>query len=208
MFLVKEDIRVRRDEIFVQLDQFSDGNLGQASYDLCVGDEVYLSEEGVPKHLGPDCPYVVLPPGQFALVKTFERIRIPRDLIGMISIRSKFKFQGLINISGFHVDPTYEGNLIFAVQNVGPNEIRLRYRDPAFMIMLAKLTRELKGPGRSSGYDRIQLDHMAQLGGGSVTLSKLQGEMDKLKLSLKIYGSLVIALFGAIVALILRYIRT
>src|SRR5205807_102723 len=111
--------------LFPIADQFDASHIGQVSYDLRVGSEVFLSEKRIPTRLSDESPYVVLPPGQFALVKTYEKVRIPPDLIGLISIRSRFKFQGLINISGFHVDPTYEGNLIFSVQNVGPNDIRL-----------------------------------------------------------------------------------
>lgn len=207
MFLNSESIRRRSDELFPQrAAHFSVASVSQASYDLRVGDEVFLSEKRIPTHLGPEAPYVILPPGQFALVKTYEEISIPRDLIGLLSIRSKYKFQGLINISGFHVDPTYKGHLIFAVQNVGPNDIRLRYLEPVFMLMLAEAEMYL-GPARNAGYNSIQLDQMAQLGGPSVTLTTLKSELDSLSLTLKIYGALAIALFGAIIGALLRWLK-
>ncbi len=207
MFLSKKDIEGRVKELFPVDSLFDAQRLNEASYDLRVGDEVYLSENQIPTRLGPDSPYVVLPPGQFALVKTYEEIRIPRDLIGLLSIRSKFKFQGLINISGFHVDPTYTGNLIFSVQNVGPNDIRLKYLEPVFMLMWANLLTKYEGKERAPGYSRIQLEHMAQLGGPSVTLAGLKRDLDRLSLALKIYGALGIALFGIILAAILRWLK-
>jgi len=207
MFLSKEDIKGRVNELFPIESHYDAERLNEASYDLRVGDEVYLSEGQVPTRLGPDSPYVVLPPGQFALVKTHEEIRIPRDLIGLLSIRSKFKFQGLINISGFHVDPTYTGNLIFSVQNVGPNDIRLKYLEPVFMLMWAKLLTKYEGKERKPGYSGIQLDQMAQLGGPNVTLTGLKRELDHLSLSLKISGALGITLFGVILAAILRWLK-
>ncbi len=127
MFFSKSDILLWKDRLFPKPGHFDEGAVSEASYDLRVGDEVFLSEKRIPTRLGGSSPFVLLPPGQFALVKTYEEIRIPSELIGFLSIKSKYKFQGLINISGFHVDPTYEGHLIFAVQNVGPNDIRLRY---------------------------------------------------------------------------------
>ncbi len=207
MFLSKPDILSRRSELFPIADQFHLPCVGQVSYDLRVGNEVFLSEKRIPSRLSDEFPYVVLPPGQCALVKTYEKVRIPRDLIGLISIRSRFKFQGLINISGFHVDPTYEGNLIFSVQNVGPNDIRLDYKGAVFMLMLAELKTEYNGDPRPPGYDRIQLEQMAQLGGPSVTLMRLKRDLDGLSLTLKIYGALAVALFGAVIGALLHGLK-
>jgi len=113
----------------------------------------------------------------------------------------------LINISGFHVDPTYTGHLIFAIQNVGPNDIRLRYKEPVFMVMWAKLFSEYVGDARKRGFDKIQLEHMAQLGGPSVTLTGLKKDLDRISLSLKIAGVLAVSLFGVLMAAILRWIK-
>jgi dCTP deaminase len=207
MFLSKQDIEARTCELFPQRGLFDPTLINEASYDLRVGDEVFLSENQIPTRLSQDSPYVLLPPGQFALVKTFEEISIPSDLIGLLSIRSRYKFQGLINISGFHVDPTYKGHLIFSVQNVGPNDIRLKFMEPAFMLMWAKLLHEYTGDKRKPGYDRIQLEHMAQLGGPSVTLTSLKRELDRISLSLKISAAIGIALFGVLIAAILRWFK-
>jgi hypothetical protein len=84
------------------------------------------------------------------------------------------KLQGLINISGFHVDPGYRGNLIFAVKNVGPHDIVLKYEEPAFMIMWAVLAEGAR-KDKKSNYENIPVELMAQLGGGSVTLARLHG---------------------------------
>jgi dCTP deaminase len=200
MFLSAPDIEKRTLELFPEWSHFDASLLKQVSYDLRVGDEVFLSERRVPTRLGQDSPYVLLPPGQFALIKTFEKISIPRDLIGLLSIRSTFKFQGLINISGFHVDPTYRGHLIFSVQNVGPNDIRLEYKHPTFMLMLATLKTKYDGDQRREGHARIPLDFMAQLGGPSVTLATLKRDLDRMSLSVKIYGGLLVAVLAALVA--------
>lgn len=202
MFLSRQQIESRKADLFPELGQFNAGRLSEASYDLSVGDEVFLSEKRIPTRLSTKSPYLVLPPGQFALVKTFEKVSIPRNLIGLISIKSRFKFQGLINISGFHVDPTYAGHLIFAVQNVGPNDIRLKHREPVFMIMFAEL-HEYSGEARKPGYDTIQLDQMSQLGGPSITLAQLKGNLDKLTLALKIYGAIATAILLTLISLFL-----
>ena len=207
MFLSGGDIIARAAELFPKPEHFNADLVRQVSYDLCVGDEIFLSEKRIPTALTSESRFILLPPGQFALIKTHEEIYIPSDLIGLLSIRSRFKFQGLINISGFHVDPTYRGHLIFSVQNVGPNDIRLEYKEPAFMLMLATLKNEYTGKPRGRGYDRIPLEFMAQLGGPSVTLTKLKSDLESLSLTVKIYGALAVALFGAIIGALLRWLK-
>ena len=148
MFLAKHEI----ERHFPSLIQGGDATgIHEVSYALRVGDEVYRSEEQLPDRLSPDKdPYVIIRPGQFALVQTLEVVKVPAEYVGFISIRSEYKFQGLVNVSGFHVDPAFVGHLIFAVQNVGPNDIRLRHGEPAFMMMWAKLSEAYRPPEGTS----------------------------------------------------------
>jgi dCTP deaminase len=182
-------------------------NVKEVCYDLCVGDEVYRSEEKLPESLSDSNPCVILHPGQFALIKTLEIVKVPKENVGLISIRKEYKFQGLVNVSGFHVDPSFEGPLIFAVQNVGPNDIRLRFRDPVFMIMWAMLNKAYS-PGESArsrkGYAHIPVQLMAQLGGGNITLSQLKAQVDKLNTEVKLFAGLAIALIMALIGVILK----
>jgi dCTP deaminase len=46
---------------------------------------------------------------------------------------------GLINVSGFHVDPGFYGKLIYAVYNAGPSEIHLSRGTEMFLIWFADL---------------------------------------------------------------------
>lgn len=204
MFLSKDRIR---QELPKLIENGDEKYVKEVCYDLRVGDEVYRSEEHLPEILSSTDPYVLLQPGQFALVKTFERITVPCNYLGLISIRSTYKFQGLVNVSGFHVDPGYRGHLLFAVQNVGPNDIRLRYGDPAFMIMWAELSPAhlpAEGDPPRPGYSNIPSQLMAQLGGGSITLSELKAEVDRLNTQVKFFAGLAIALIMALLGVILR----
>ncbi len=180
--------------------------ISEVCYELRIGDEVFIPEEKYPITLCKEKPYVLLPPGQFALVKTLEEVYVPPEYVGLISIRSKFKFQGLINISGFHVDPTYKGHLVFAVQNVGPSDIRLLFEDRTFMMMWARLDERL--PDRlhrkKPGYQRIDLDQMSRLGGSSITIASLRKEVESLTLTVKIHGALALAALIAILGLLIR----
>ncbi len=82
-----------------------------------------------------------IPPGQLAFLLTEEIVRVPPDAVAFISIKAKIKFRGLINVSGFHVDPGFNGRLIFSVFNAGPLTIHLRQGQPTFLIWYANLDR-------------------------------------------------------------------
>lgn len=113
---------------------------------LRVGPEVYVTpglEQAAPnshtkQQLPPRGP-VTVPPGQFAFLQTEEKVTIPPDVMGFISIKATYKLKGLVNVSGFHVDPGWSGRLIFTVFNAGPATIHLERGLPVFLLWIADL---------------------------------------------------------------------
>ncbi|MDE0287070.1 MAG: hypothetical protein OXJ36_18900 [bacterium] len=97
---------------------------------------------------------VNIPPGQFAHLLIHEYVRVPNSAVGLLSMKSKVKMRGLVNVSGFHVDPGYEGHLVFAVFNAGSSAITIRQREPTFLLWYVSLdetTKDLyKGSRRKS----------------------------------------------------------
>jgi len=166
--------------------------LQHSSYDLRLGGEVYVVGTRAPKKLCKADPYVSLPPGQFALLTCLEELSLPRNRMGFITLRNRYKMQGLVNVSGFHVDPTFKGRLVFAVQNVGPSDIRLKFKEPTFTIFFA----EVDGCDKDDRESRpgILLTDIQQLGGSSVTLAKVKKDIDTLRTLLFVYGPVAIAL--------------
>lgn len=59
--------------------------------------------------------------------------------MGFISLKSKIKWSGLVNVSGFHVDPGFRGRLIYSVYNAGPNPIAMERGEAVFLLWLADL---------------------------------------------------------------------
>jgi len=129
-----------------------------AAYTLSIGQEVYISptdltvepQQQTVRRLA-DGEAFTIPPGQFAFLTTRERVTVPTDAIAFISMKARIKFRGLINVSGFHVDPGFSGNLVFAVFNAGPAPVHLKQGDPCFLIWYADLNapsdRVKQGPG-------------------------------------------------------------
>jgi dCTP deaminase len=120
-----------------------------ASYMMRVGNEFYVTptDDNTDAHnkslstLEPGQSFAI-PPGQFAYIITQEAVTIPTDILAFISIRANVKWKGLVNVSGFHVDPGYHGRLTFAVFNAGPASIHLRSGDPVFLIWFASLDKQ------------------------------------------------------------------
>ncbi|WP_353930182.1 hypothetical protein WJM97_18065 [Okeanomitos corallinicola TIOX110] len=148
------------------IEPFNENQIESASYQLCLGEEVYISPL-------PDTPLkerkkvflseketVCIPPGQFAFLITSEIIKVPKNSLAFISIKFKFKSHGLINVSGFHVDPGYCGKLIFAVYNAGPLHLHVARGERIFTIWYADLDQEDEKSRNKNDYDSIPTDLM------------------------------------------------
>lgn len=117
-----------------------------AAYTLKVGPEYYVTPND--KALDPASVTLkkldhgeafAIPAGQFGYLLTEEIVSVPTDAIAFISIRARFKWKGIVNVSGFHVDPGFSGRLLFAVYNAGPVSVHFRRGDAAFLIWFADL---------------------------------------------------------------------
>lgn len=142
----------------------------QGCYQLSVGREVCITDqqdETQKTILENEDSTAVIPPGQFALLMTDEVVAVPRDAIGFISIRFSYKSKGLINVSGFHVDPGFKGRLKFSVYNAGSQSVALQRGDQAFMMWLANLDQKTE--------DAYQGDHQGQDGISSSDVERMQG---------------------------------
>jgi dCTP deaminase len=100
-------------------------------------------------------------------------------------MRTPIKLRGLINVSGFHVDPGYKGKLIYGVYNASPTAVHVIKGEPLFKIWFCDLDSEssevlpsgmIKGP--KDGIYEIKSD---LLHGMSKGILSLQALADKLR---------------------------
>jgi len=175
----------------------------RASYDLSLGEEVYITGQDYPKRLSEKNPFVTIPRGQFALLMTKEYVRLPDNYLGLISIRLGKKEQGLVNISGFHVDPGFEGKLTFSVFNAGPMDVVLKYGQPTFMIFFYKLKEKVLRPydGGRQKQEHLPVELVTSLKGTSVSLSDVDKRVRDLEVTNKIFIGLLVAVAVSIIAL-------
>jgi dCTP deaminase len=193
---------------------FNSHHIDCSSYVLSIGDEIYVSPSTVTERKKAVIEKLksqqdkIIPPGQFAFLITAETVNVPRDAMAFISIRAKVKWRGLVNVSGFHVDPGYEGKLIFAVFNAGPSTIHLKCGDPCFLIWYISLDREsseVKPPG--SGYSHIPTDLVTGISGDWKSLYNFERRMESIEKSQAIiYGALAFAV-ALLIALFVAWIK-
>ncbi len=68
----------------------------------------------------------VLHPGEFALALTFESVKIPRNVIGLLDGRSSLGRLGvMVHVTSGSVDPGFSGPLVLELANLGRIPVKL-----------------------------------------------------------------------------------
>lgn len=174
-----------KDALGTLISDFHTSRIDRASYRLRVGPEVYVSPTGEPddprnkpKTQLDEGQGFTIPAGQFGFILTEERVTVPMNAIAFISIRAGYKFRGLVNVSGFHVDPNYEGRLIFAVFNAGPGPVHLSRGEPCFLIWYADLA-EPSELEKRMGYSSIPSELTGPIAGGLQSFAGLLSKINE-----------------------------
>lgn len=217
MFWSGETLSERLAEL---IEPFAPDRVDCAAYTLSVGPEVYVSPNSqtadpttvTVRKLAQDEAFAI-PPGQFAFLLSEEIVGVPGNALAFISIRAKTKFRGLVNVSGFHVDPGYLGQLTFAVFNAGPVAIHLKRGQPIFLIWYASLDRETtfkKDDHARKGIDTTliagiagELQSFASLSARISEIDKALGKrihaVEKEQTYARVIGTVVLAVVTALV---------
>lgn len=166
---------------------FDKKNIDCAAYTLHMGGEAYVSPSAAEQdakhtsiHILDKNQSFAIPAGQFAFLLTEEKIRVPRGHLAFISMKSGIKLRGLVNVSGFHVDPGYNGNLIFAVFNAGPRPVHLKRGEACFLIWYAELddkqSKKFRGPDKRS-YSAISTELVTMISGEVMSFEGLSAKI-------------------------------
>lgn len=169
----------------------------QGAYELSLGPEAFItSEPNATKTTLKDGEQLSIPPGQFGLLLTEEKITIPSDAIGFISVRFTIKRRGLVNVSGFHVDPGFSGRLKFAVYNAGSQPIVVARGERVFMIWFSDLTGATPDPykGESSGQKEITSQDVMFIQGEVASPAVLKKQIESLEKEVSMIKVIVVGL--------------
>lgn len=172
--------------------------------ELRLGHEVYVTDgESKTKRTLAEGEQVRIPPGQFANLLTEETVRIPADALGLISARFKWKQRGLVNVSGFHVDPGYNGRILFSVFNAGPTPVVVARGDRLFLLWLSSLDAATEDVYKKPGRTSITSADVENLQGDVASPQALATRVESLEriagISKWVLGAVVAALIGVAV---------
>jgi dCTP deaminase len=160
------------------------------AYNLRMGDRYFRTADQESKadqtkvFLEKDQPFSI-PPGQFAFLLTRETVNVPADAMAFISLRTGIKFQGVINVSGFHVDPGYSGKLLYAVYNASPAPVQICEGEAIFKIWFADLDRKSERLFRGAGQNDIPGSLISRMNRAIYSMQALADQMRDLKLELE-----------------------
>ncbi len=200
MFWSKETIQQKLDEIILDENGNPAGNPNNfdcTAYTLTVGPEVYVTPNQPARNLKDGAIIRLkeredfkIPAGQFVFLITEEFLNIPKDAIGFVSLKtSSLKFKGLINVSGFHVDPGYKGRFMFSAYNAGPIEIPLQRGEPLANIWLASLDQETDGHYKKPGMMNIPSKTIAGITGEVFSPMAIKEKLENLETKVDNYKS-------------------
>ena len=179
------------------------------SYELKVGGEVFVSGDSNKKIILKEREAIMIPPGQLALIITKETVTAPPDALGLLSFKSAMKLRGLINVSGFHIDPGYKGKIVFSVYNAGPQTIQISEGTRLFIIWFCSLAESTKVTynGAHNGQDRLSDQMVTNISSKIPSPFSLQEEIHDLRKTLSVvlaYAGVAVSIFLACLVLQLR----
>lgn len=167
--------------------------INYGAYELSLGKEYYTtSDDTKTKKMLTEGEQLSIDPGQFALLTTDEIIDIPAKNLCFISIKAGIKFRGLINVSGFHVDPGFKGRLKFSVYNAGSQSINITQGERLFMIWFADFDVPTKDiyKGKNGGAEAITSEDVMKITGDVPSPALLYDELKEAKRRLDVLEGL------------------
>ncbi len=169
------------------VEPFLSGHIQQSAYALGVASEFAITSGGGGKQIAPPGEYITIPAGQFALLLTTEKVFVPINAIAFISMKAKFKLRGLINVSGFHVDPGFIGRLKFSVYNAGSSSIDLEPGQRLFLIWFSDLDRPTAAgySGPHQGQDGISAEDVMSIRGIVASPAGIASRVDEVQETLR-----------------------
>ena len=138
MILSAQTIRFRmshRIEPFIENGRHSGMSFGlsAASYDIRVG------------NIGDDKDTIIMQPGDFRLISSLEKVRMPSDLAAMVHDKSTLARLG-IALQNTFIDPGFEGYITLEVSNHSDQPFMMWLGQPIAQLVFHKLDRATEMP--------------------------------------------------------------
>lgn len=109
---------------------FNEENLRASSYDLTVGEEYYIGEEGASSTLSTQLlksrQSFTIPPHAVCFVLAAENIHLPNDVTAKVSLRMTHIYAGMVLTSQPPFDPRYNGRVVVMLHNLSSVAVHLK----------------------------------------------------------------------------------
>jgi deoxycytidine triphosphate deaminase len=123
------------------IDPFNPESLGPARYELTVGNEYSRGGNKTEKlYDEPGKNEIRIPPFEVVVIKTNERINLPRFIVARWNIRVKWAYEGLLWVGGPQVDPGWVGHLSCPIYNLSDKEVTVRLGEQIAVMDFVKTT--------------------------------------------------------------------
>ena len=167
--LTRDAILAELDAGRLAIDPFVRDQLGSASIDLTLGDEIRVFDTGrAPIDLDDEADYrahtrlqsleepYVLHPGSTVHGITRERIGLPRNLCGFLEGRSRFARLGLmIHVTSAFVQPGVSNRQVLEMSNVSSHPLRIHAGVRLCQLVLLRTDGEAQYSGRFADQDAL-----------------------------------------------------
>lgn len=169
MILTRDVILAEIDAGRVRIDPFTRDQVGPASIDLHLGDEIRVIDDGPPvidvndeadyrtvSHVRPLDQAYVLPPGETIHGITRERISLPDDIAGWLEGRSRFARLGLmIHVTAGFVNPGIDNRQVLEISNVSSRPLAIHAGTRICQIVLQRTEGRAVYAGRFRSQERL-----------------------------------------------------
>ncbi|MGA9214266.1 MAG: dCTP deaminase [Methylocella sp.] len=145
MILTDRQIREAQSRGEIALAPFEDRQVQPASYDLRVGSEGVTTSTKKKINIRDD-GYLIVQPGDFAVVLIYEELKLGPQHVARFGLRSKYARKGLVATTGLQIDPGYHGRLMVGITNLTPKAVTLAYKDDFLSAEFHRLEEPVKKP--------------------------------------------------------------
>ena len=167
--LTRDAIQAELDRGRLVIDPLASDQVGPASIDLTLGDEIRIIDPGDdPIDIRDETDYrrftrvanlsepYVLQPGAMIHGITRERVELPPDLVGFLEGRSRFARLGLIiHVTSAFVQPGVRNHQVLEMGNIAGHPLRIHAGVRICQLVLMRTEGEASYEGRFARQDRI-----------------------------------------------------
>jgi len=164
MYLSNKDILKEIRKGNIRITHFDEKFLGQASYDLMLGDEFYIprnvrgeieARESTDPHKymrKVTAKSIALKSGEFCLAKTKEKITLSNGIIGILGGRSRFARLGMtVHVTSAVIQPGSDNHQVLEIANLSPFTLRLVAGERISQVYFERLETPTDRPYRKFG---------------------------------------------------------